>query len=163
VTGRSRSADACGVGILSRRRRAHNDVMAETPGRTPDRALAMDVVRLYGNNDGRTWFAGVRLGGGDDEIVVFRRPHVDFDGAVTRLVPDGVHVAFVDAPHSRAELLEARERVFDLTDEIGVVDVRLPADGTTLAVEVAGAADEAAAVLRNRVPGLAEVVAAAGG
>ncbi len=133
--------------------------MAEIPSLDgPDRALATDVVRLYGNNDGRTWFAGVRLGDADDEIVVFRRPAPDFDGAVARLVPDGVRVTFVDAPHTRAELLEAREQVFDLTDEIHVVDVRLPTDGTTLSVEVDGAADEAAAVLQRRVPGLAAVV-----
>ena len=39
-----------------------------------------------------------------------------------------------------------------------MVDVRLPTDGTTLSVEVDGAADEAAAVLQRRVPGLAAVV-----
>ena len=124
----------------------------------PDLTLAIDVVRLYGNNDGRQWFAGVLAGDADDEIVVFRRPNPDFDGAVVRLVPDGVRVTFADAPHSRAELLEAREQVFDLTDEIQVVDVRLPADGSALKVEVAGPAEDAVVVLRARVPGLADVV-----
>ena len=74
------------------------------------------------------------------------------------VVPDGVRVTFVDAPHTRAELLEAREQVFDLTDEIQVVDVRLPADGSALKVEVAGPAEDAVVVLRARVPGLADVV-----
>jgi len=124
----------------------------------PDRLLALDVVRLYGNNDGRTWFAGVLAGDADDEVVVYRRPNPDFDGAVARLVPDGVRVTFVDAPHTRAELLEARERVFDLTDELHVVDVRMPADGSVLAVEVEGPADEAEVVLRRRVPGMASAV-----
>ncbi len=131
--------------------------MAEPP-LGPDRTLALDVVRLYGNNDGRLWFAGVLAGESDDEIVVFRRPNLDFDGAIALLVPDGVRVTFVDAPHTRAELLEARERVFDLTDELQVVDVRVPSDGSVLAVHVDGPADEAALVLQRRVPGLADVV-----
>lgn len=124
----------------------------------PDRLLALDVVRLYGNNDGRTWFAGVLAGDADDEVVVFRRPNPDFDGAVARLVPDGVRVRFVDAAHTRAELLEARERVFDLTDELRVIDVRMPTDGSVLAVEVDGPAEQADAVLRRRVPGMAAAV-----
>ncbi len=131
--------------------------MAEPPI-GPDRTLALDVVRLYGNNDGRLWFAGVLAGEPDDEIVVFRRPNLDFDGAVALLVPDGVRVTFVDAKHTRAELLEAREQVFDLTDELRVVDVRVPSDGSVLAVRVDGPADEAALVLQRRVPGLADVV-----
>ncbi|HET7902514.1 MAG TPA: hypothetical protein VFL59_15130 [Candidatus Nanopelagicales bacterium] len=130
--------------------------MAEPDG--PDQALALDVVRLYGNNDGRPWFAGVLAGETGDEIVVFRRPNVDFDGAVAHLVPDGVHVTFVDAPHTRAELLEAREEVFDLTDELHVVDVRLPTDGSTLAVSVEGPVEDADVVLSRRVPGLARAV-----
>lgn len=128
------------------------------PPDEPDRTLALDVVRLYGNNDGRPYFAGVLAGDADDEVVVFRRPNPGFDGAVERLVPDGVRVTFLDAEHTRAELLEAREQVFDLTDEIRVVDVRLPSDGSVLSVEVDGPADEADAVLRRRVPGMAAVV-----
>ncbi len=124
----------------------------------PDRLLALDVVRLYGNNDGRTWFAGVLAGEADDEVVVFRRPNHDFDGAVARLVPDGVRVTFVDAPHTRAELLEAREVVFDLTDEISLVDVRLPHDGSVLAVAVDGPTEPADEVLRRRVPGMASAI-----
>ena len=131
--------------------------MAEPPD-GPDRTLAIDVVRLYGNNDGRLWFAGVLAGDADDEIVVFRRPNRDFDGAVALLVPDGVRVTFVDAEHTRAELLEAREQVFDLTDELHVVDVRMPTDGSVLSVQVEGPADEAAMVLERRVPGMADVV-----
>jgi hypothetical protein len=130
----------------------------DAPPEGPDRALALDVVRLYGNNDGRQWFAGVQPGDADDEVVVFRRPHRDFDGAVARLVPDGIRVTFVDAPHTRAELLEAREQVFDLTDELHVVDVRMPSDGSVLAVEVEGPAEEAVVVLQRRVPGMADVV-----
>jgi hypothetical protein len=130
--------------------------MAEPDG--PDQALALDVVRLYGNNDGRLWFAGVLAGGTADEVVVFRRPNADFDGAVAHLVPDGVRVTFVDAPHTRAELLEAREEVFDLTEELHVIDVRLPTDGSTLAVSVDGPVEDADVVLSRRVPGLARAV-----
>jgi hypothetical protein len=124
---------------------------------TPDLALAVDVVHLYGNNDGRLWFAGVRLDESNNHLVVFRVPGGDFDAIVTDIVPTGVQVDFVDAPHTRAELLEARERVFDLTDKIAVVDIRVPNDGTTISVDVSGSADDAELLLRREVPGLVSV------
>lgn len=130
-----------------------------TTGSRPDVDLALDVVRLYGNNTGRDWYAGVRASTEDDEIVVFRKANADFDGAVAKLVPDGVRVTFLDAPHSRAELLEARERVIDLTDVISLVDVRIPADGTQLRVAVGGSVQDAEQLLRQQVPGMASVSA----
>jgi len=143
--------------MCSGRDQAHTPAM-DDPAVAPDQALALDVVRLYGNNDGRTWYAGVQAGEADDEIVVFRRANREFDGAVAHLVPDGVRVTFVDAEHTRAELLEAREEVFDLTDELHVVDIRLPHDGSALTVAVDGPTDTADQLLHRRIPGLAKAV-----
>lgn len=119
-------------------------------------ADAAEQIRQYGNHAGRFSFAGVRVQ--DGGLLVHRVPNPAFDGEVRALLGD-VPVEILDAVHSRAELMVAREAAWTVTGAFEVESVVLPDDGSRVRVFVAGSTWDAQEALDREVPGCAEVVA----
>jgi hypothetical protein len=90
-------------------------------------------------------------------LTVYRIPSPGFDSEIQALLGPQVPVEFVDARHSRADLLVAREVVWGLGDDLGVESVSVPVDGSRLDVVVGGNVDDAQAELDRAVPHLVTV------
>jgi multidrug efflux pump subunit AcrA (membrane-fusion protein) len=87
-------------------------------------------------------------------------PDPGWDSEVLRLLQSDVAVRLADAPHTRDELLVARERVWELTDTIPITAISIPVDGTVLSVCTDAPAETVQAELDRIVPGLAAVAPA---
>ena len=117
-------------------------------------ALA-DVAREYGHHLGSARFAGVVVDHADRSLTVYRVPDPAFDSEMLTLLAGDIPVRLADAPHSRTELLVARERVWALGDSIPITAISVPADGTRLVVTADAPETETQAALDDLVPGLA--------
>jgi len=120
-------------------------------------SAAADVIREFGHYAGRRFYAGVTPDHAGGSVTVHRLPDRDFDGEVRALVPRTVMLAFADAPHTRDELIAARETVWLLGETLHVQSVSLPQDGTTLTVVVEADADAAQRILDEAAPHLVRV------
>jgi hypothetical protein len=130
---------------------------------TPDDAeltALADVAREYGHHLGSARFAGVAVDREAGALTVYRVPDPAFDSELLTLLAGDIPVRLVDAPHSRTELLVARERVWALGDSIPITAISVPPDGTRLVVTADAPEAETQAALDELVPGLA--VAASG-
>jgi len=123
-----------------------------------DVAGLADVAREFGHHAGRHWFSGVVPDHDGGAITVYRVPHEGFDSEILALLEGDVEVRLADAPHSREELLVARENVWSLADTLRITSVSVPADGTRLTVVADAPADMVQAELDRVVPGLATVL-----
>jgi hypothetical protein len=126
----------------------------------PDVEAVADLARAYGHNHGRLHFAGVAPEHEHHAITVYRVPDPAFDSAMRGLVGPDVALHLVDAPHTRDDLLVARERVWALADSLPVESISIPVDGSRLTVVVDAPPDDVQASLDRVVPGLATAVAA---
>jgi hypothetical protein len=124
----------------------------------PGIAAVVDIVRAYGHNHGRLHYAGVVPDHDARAITVYRVPDPAFDSSVHGLVGDDVSLRLVDAPHTRDDLLVARERVWALADSLPIESISIPTDGTRLGVVADAPVDEVQTVLDRVVPGLATAV-----
>lgn len=129
----------------------------EQPVETVEDVLAdaAEQIRQYGNHAGRFSFAGVRVQ--DEGLVVYRVPNPGFDDEVRALLGD-VPVEIVDAVHSRAELMIAREAAWTVRGGFEVESVVLPDDGSRVRVFVAGSTWDAQEALDREVPGCVEII-----
>jgi len=125
-----------------------------------DVAALADLAREFGHHSGRLRYAGVEPHHDLRAITVFRVPDPGWDSEVLRLLQSDVDVRLADAPHTRDELLVARERVWELAGTIPITAISLPADGTVLAVFADAPAASVQAELDRLVPGLATAAAA---
>ena len=123
----------------------------------PDVAGLADVAREFGHHAGRTWFAGVLPDHERRAVTVYRVPNRAFDSEVRTLLDGDVAVHLADAPHTRDDLLVAREHVWGLADSLSITAISVPVDGTRLAVVADAPEDEVQAALDRVVPGLATV------
>jgi len=125
-----------------------------------DVAAGVGVVRAYGHNYGRLHFAGVTADHDNRAIIVHRVPDPSFDSSVRGLISDAVALDLVDAPHTRDDLLVARERVWGLAEALSIESISIPSDGSRLTVVAGAPVDEVQAALDRVVPGLAVAVSA---
>jgi hypothetical protein len=132
----------------------------EGPPEVYDAAVAglADVAREFGHHAGRHWFSGVVPDHERGAITVYRVPNPGFDSEILTLLDGDVTVHLADAPHSRGELLVAREHVWGLADRFPITSVSVPADGTRITVVAEPPADVVQAELDRVVPGLATVL-----
>jgi hypothetical protein len=121
-----------------------------------DVAALADLAREFGHHSGRLRYAGVEPHHELRAITVFRVPDPGWDSEILRLLRSDVGVRLADAPHTRDELLVARERVWELDGAIPITAISLPADGTVLAVFADAPAESVQAELDRLVPGLAK-------
>jgi len=117
-------------------------------------ALA-ELAREYGHHAGRHYFAGVVADHLGHAITIYRVPDADFDGEVVTLLDGDVEVRLVDAPHTRDELVVARERVWALAEELPITSISLPPDGTRLTVVCDAPVDDVQVELDRVAPGMA--------
>jgi hypothetical protein len=122
-----------------------------------DVAALADLAREFGHHSGRLRYAGVEPHHDLRAITVFRVPDPGWDSEVLRLLQSDVAVRLADAPHTRDELLVARERVWELSGTIAITAISIPVDGTVLAVVADDAVETVQAELDRVVPGLAAV------
>jgi hypothetical protein len=123
----------------------------------PDVAGLADVAREFGHHAGRLWFSGVLPDHERRAITVYRVPNAAFDSEIRTLLDGAVAVHLADAPHTRDDLLVAREHVWGLADSLDVTSISVPVDGTRLAVSAGAPADVVQTALDRVVPGLATV------
>jgi len=121
----------------------------------PDVTALAAVAREYGHHAGRRFFAGVALDTGRRALTVYRVPNPDFDGEILRLLEGDVAVSLADAPHTREELLVAREQVWGLSGSLPITSVSVPVDGTRLLVVAEAPESDVQAALDRVVPGMA--------
>jgi hypothetical protein len=126
----------------------------------PDVEAVVGLARAYGHNYGRLYFAGVAADHEHRAITVYRVPDPSFDSSVRGLVSGAVTLHLVDAPHTRDDLLVARERVWALADSLPIESISIPVDGSRLTVVADAPVDEVQARLDRVVPGLATAVTA---
>jgi len=124
----------------------------------PDVEAVGQLVRAYGHNMGRLRYAGVSADHEHRAITVYRVPDPSFDSSVRGLVGPDVALQFADAPHTRDDLLVARERVWALADSLPIESISIPVDGSRLTVVTDAPVDDAQAALDRVVPGLATAV-----
>lgn len=117
-------------------------------------ALA-DVAREYGHHLGSARFAGVVVDPVERVLTVYRVPDAGFDSELLALLAGDITVRLADAPHSRAELLVARERVWALGDSVPITAITIPPDGSRLVVTADAPAAGTQELLDELVPGLA--------
>jgi hypothetical protein len=130
--------------------------MTETPVEPdPEVAAVAAVAREYGHHLGRMRYAGVTADHERRSITVYRVPDASFDDALRGLLSRDVTLHIAEAPHSRDDLLVARERVWALADSLSITSVGIPADGSRLNVVADAPAHEVQAALDRVVPGLA--------
>jgi len=122
-------------------------------------AALADVAREFGHHAGRHWFSGVVPDHEGGAITVYRVPNPGFDSEIRTLLDGDVEVHLADAPHSRDELLVAREQVWGLADTLAITSVSVPPDGTRITVVADAPADVVQAELDRVVPGLATAIA----
>ena len=124
-----------------------------------DVARLADVAREFGHHAGRHWFSGVVPDHEGAAITVYRVPNPGFDSEIRALLEGDVEVRLADAPHTRDELLVAREHVWGLADTLAITSVSVPADGTRITVVADAPADVVQAELDRVAPGLASAFA----
>jgi len=135
--------------------------MTESPVELdPDVEAVAGLARAYGHNYGRLHFAGVAPDHEHRAITVYRVPDPAFDSAVRGLVGPDVMLHLVDAPHTRDDLLVARERVWALADALPIESITIPSDGSRLIVVAEAPVEQVQASLDRVVPGLATAVSA---
>jgi hypothetical protein len=120
-----------------------------------DVAALADLAREFGHHAGRLRYAGVAPDHERRAITVYRVPDPGWDAEVRTLLRSDVTVHLADAPHTRDQLLVAREQVWELADTIPITAISLPVDGTMLVVTTDAPADSVQADLDRLVPGLA--------
>jgi len=118
-----------------------------------------DVAREFGHHAGRHWFSGVVPDHAGGAVTVYRVPNAGFDSEIRALLEGDVEVRLADAPHSRDELLVAREHVWGLADTLPIASVSVPPDGTRVTVVADAPADVVQAELDRVAPGLATALA----
>jgi hypothetical protein len=126
-----------------------------SPGYDAELTALADVAREYGHHLGSARFAGVAVDQTARALTVYRVPDPAFDSELRTLLAGDIPVLLADAPHSRTELLVARERVWALGDSIPITAITVPADGTRLIVTADAPEAETQAALDELVPGLA--------
>ena len=122
-----------------------------------DVAGLADVAREFGHHAGRMWFSGVLPDHEHQAITVYRVPNAAFDSEIRTLLDGVVAVHLADAPHTRDDLLVAREHVWGLADSLSITSISVPVDGTRLVVVAEAPGEEVQAALDRVVPGLALV------
>jgi hypothetical protein len=120
-----------------------------------DVAALADLAREFGHHAGRLRFAGVAPDHERRAITVYRVPDPGWDGELRALLQSDVAVHLADAPHTRDELLVARERVWELSATIPITAISIPVDGTQLVVVTDAPTESVQASLDRLVPGLA--------
>jgi len=120
-----------------------------------DVAALADVAREFGHHSGRRHYAGVAPDHAARAITVYRVPDPSFDSEISTLLEGGVAVHLADAPHSRDELLVARETVWAYADRLAITAISVPVDGRRLVVTADRPEHEVQAELDLLVPGLA--------
>lgn len=121
----------------------------------PDAVMsAIARIRAYGRNAGADAYAGSVLNGVG--VTVYRVPHDDFDGYI-RASEWRVPVMLVDAAHSRAELVAARDRVWAMPDVDEILAMTVPVDGSRLIVVVEEDVVRAQRQFDAALPGLVRV------
>ncbi len=120
-----------------------------------DVAAMAELAREFGHHAGRLRYAGVAPDHDRRSITVYRVPDPGWDSEILRLLESEVAVHLMDAPHTREELLVARERAWALADSFAITAISIPVDGTTLAVTSDAPAASVQAELDRLVPGLA--------
>jgi hypothetical protein len=120
-----------------------------------DVAALAALAREFGHHAGRLRYAGVAPDHERRSITLYRMPDPGWDAEVRTLLRSDVAVILADAPHTRDQLLVAREQVWDLADTIPITSISIPVDGTMLVVTADAPAATVQAELDRLVPGLA--------
>jgi len=118
-------------------------------------AAAADLAREFGHHSGRRHFAGVVPDHERRILTVFRVPDPWFDEEMHSFLDSDIDIVLADAPHTRDELLVARETIWAYADRLAITSISVPPDGTRLVVSTDVPQDEVQAELDLLVPGLA--------
>jgi hypothetical protein len=120
-----------------------------------DVAALAGLAREFGHHAGRRRFAGVAPDHAARRITVYRVPDPGWDSEISTLLDSDIDVVLADAPHTRDELLVARETVWAYADRLAITAISVPVDGRCLVVTSDRPEAEVQAELDLLVPGLA--------
>jgi len=124
-----------------------------------DVAATVDLARAFGHHAGRLRYAGVAPDHARGSVTVYRVPDPAFDSEIRTLLQGGVEIVLADAPHTRDELIIARETIWAYADRLAITAISVPVDGTVLVVTTEAPEHEVQAELDLLVPHLARASA----